>query len=46
VTSILQVIANARLTLLLDGEPVLVVPVPALAAATLLPVAVALLTAG
>jgi hypothetical protein len=41
---LLHVIANARLTLLLDGKPLLVVPVPALAAAMLLPLAVALLT--
>jgi hypothetical protein len=46
VTSILQAIANARLALLLDGEPLLVIPVPVLAAAVLLPVAVALLAAG
>jgi hypothetical protein len=46
VTSILHVIANARVELLRDGEPLLVIPVPALAAATLLPVAVALLAAG
>jgi hypothetical protein len=46
VTSILHVIANARVMLLCDGEPVLVIHVPTLAAATLLPVAVALLAAG
>ena len=45
-TGILHVIANARLALLLDGKPSLVIPVPALAAAVLLPVVVALLTAG
>jgi hypothetical protein len=45
-TGILQVIANARLALLLDGKPLLVIPVPVLAAAVLLPIAVALLAAG
>ena len=45
-TSILHVIANARFTFLLDNQPLLVIPVPVLAAATLLPVAVALLAAG
>ncbi len=45
-TGILQVIANARLALVLDGEPLLVIPAPVLAAATLLPVVTALLTAG
>ena len=46
VTSILQVIANARLALVLDGKPLLVIPVPALAAAMLAPVVMVVLTAG
>jgi hypothetical protein len=46
VTSILHVIANVRVMLLRDGGPVLVIPVPTLAAATLLPIVVTLLAAG
>jgi hypothetical protein len=42
----LQVIANAHLALVLDGKPLLVIPVPALAAAMLAPVVVVVLTAG
>jgi hypothetical protein len=46
VIGILQVIANARLALVLDGKSLLVIPVPALAAAMLAPVVVVVLTAG
>ena len=45
-TGILQVIANARLALVLDGKTSLVIPVPVLAAATLLLAALAFLAAG